>query len=129
MKLVFNKRIPKLIKKNIGAYICIFLLICTGLFMIIDINAGARTVISGVADFQQASNLEDGELITYIPFTEEELNKISDKGVDIEAEFYMDFGWKDTEIRVFKTRESINLPPVFTHITVPWNYFYSFLAE
>lgn len=108
MKLVFNKRIPKLIKKNIGAYICIFLLICTGLFMIIDINAGARTVISGVADFQQASNLEDGELITYIPFTEEELNKISDKGVDIEAEFYMDFGWKDTEIRVFKTRESIN---------------------
>lgn len=77
--------------------------------MIIDINSGARTVINGVSDFQKESLLEDGELITYIPFTDDEIKKINDKGADIEAEFYMDFSRDDTEIRVFKTRENINI--------------------
>lgn len=86
-----------------------FLLICAGLFMIIDINTGARTVINGVSDFQRESELEDGELITYIPFTATEIDKINGKGAEIEAMFYMDFDYNDTEVRVFKTRENINI--------------------
>lgn len=108
--MIIHKRVFRDFKKNLLRYAALFLIIFLGLFMLIDIASGAKTVIHGVAEYGCTNKVEDVEFSVFVPLTAANISDIESKGMDIEKCFYIDFGLEDgSTLRVFRSRQNINI--------------------
>lgn len=107
--MILNKRILRNLKSNFIGYFIIFLLVIMSGFLVVSFGGTTYTVRNSVQKCWKASNVEDGEFISYNPISNKDLNKLKNKGVKIERTFYMDIESNNgSVVRVFKNRDYIN---------------------
>lgn len=93
-----------------GRYFALFLLVTLGVYLIISLLGSAQNVIDGTHEHAQMNHIEDGEWETFIPLTAEQLQTLSDQGIAIEEQFYLDYPeGTGATLRLFKDRTAINL--------------------
>lgn len=102
MQKILRKRIIRDLKENLFRYLALGVLIILGMYLIVSLVGAAETIIEQTASIAEKNHLEDGEFGVFVPLTASELDKLGEKGVDIEPICYLDFsqGKKGT-LRVF----------------------------
>ena len=109
MRKILMKRYPRDLKANLFRYLSLFLLITFCMFLIISIVDAAERVIRGTERNQAESVLEDGQITTFTPFTEEQIKEIEDAGITIEPHFNFEYTLENGSIiRIFANRERID---------------------
>ncbi len=109
MKRVLFKRSLRDLKANLTRYTALGLLIIFSIYMVLSLVGAANAVVDQTAEYDEKLNCEDGEFSVFVPLTESELKRITDKGVTVEEMFFLDYLMKDKSVcRVFKTRKDIN---------------------
>lgn len=110
MQKVLRKRILRDLKENLFRYIALGAIIALCMYLIISLIGTAETIIQGSEILGEENHVEDGQFCMFLPLTEQEKNKITDKGVALEEHFYLDFALEDeSTLRVFRNREKIDL--------------------
>ena len=113
MQSVLNKRILRDFKQNKFRYIALLLLISLSMYIVLSVVGAADTIISGTERLSKENNVEDGQFSTFLPLTDTQINKISDKGVDVQQMFSLDMESENGDIiRVMKNRDDIDLVQV-----------------
>lgn len=113
MQKVLRKRILRDFKENLVRYLALGALIILCMYVIISLIGTADTIITGSEKFGETHKVEDGQFSTFVPLTKEETEQLSDKGVQTEEQFYLDYELADgSTLRMFKDREKINLVAV-----------------
>ena len=137
MQKVLRKRVLRNLRKHLGRYLALCLLVVLGVYIVVSLLGAAQNVIDGTTEFAEKNRIEDGEWETFIPLKKEQLRELAGKGIEVEEQFYLDFSESenaggdaaadrkasadgvaatDTEsaapsptVRLFKNRKSINL--------------------
>ncbi|MCR4727236.1 MAG: hypothetical protein K5796_01110 [Lachnospiraceae bacterium] len=109
MNKILRKRFPRELKAHFFRYLALFAMTVLCMYIIISLVDSAEIIIKGTAKNQEECALEDGQFTVYTDFTKEEIQKIEDKGVTLEAHISYDVSLKDgTTLRIFKNREKID---------------------
>ncbi|MBR1797075.1 MAG: ABC transporter permease [Clostridiales bacterium] len=107
---VLIKRAVRDLGANKLRYLALSILIIFSIYMVVGMMGAAITVIEQTDVKDEELNVEDGQFTVFVPLSAYERAAITDTGVDLEEEFYLDFKANDEDIiRVFKVRENINL--------------------
>ena len=110
MQKVLRKRIFRDLKENLFRYIALGAIIALCMYLIISLIGTAETIIQGSEILGEENHAEDGQYCMFLPLTEQEKNRITDKGIALEEHFYLDFALEDeSTLRVFRNREKIDL--------------------
>ena len=89
MGWILFKRALRDLKSGFARYIALSLLIIFSLFIVISLMAAADTIIDSTVQSDRDLNCEDGEFSVFVPLREDELKKITDRGVSVEKMFYV----------------------------------------
>ena len=90
-------------------YLALGLAIVFSMYLIVSLIGAADTVILGTARHAEANGIEDGQFTTFVPLTDGQINALTDSGVALEAEFFLDYALADGSVlRVFRVRETID---------------------
>ncbi len=109
MRRVLRKRLPRDLKASLGRYLALILVIAMGIYLVIGIVGSAETVLHGTADKREVFNTQDGFFTVFLPLSAEDIEKLTDDGTQIQAEFYTDLKVDDTsKLRMFKNRKDID---------------------
>ena len=109
MGWILFKRALRDLKSGFARYIALSLLIIFSLFIVISLMAAADTIIDSTVQSDRDLNCEDGEFSVFVPLREDELKKITDRGVSVEKMFFVDYALNGNQVlRAFKVRENIN---------------------
>lgn len=113
MQKVLRKRVLRELKANFFRYLALGLLIVMAMFLVVTIVGSAEVLTRGTEQIAEETNLEDGEFSVFVPLSDEDISEITDLGVDIEEQFYLDYIMDSGEnaestLRIFKVRKSIN---------------------
>lgn len=109
MGWILFKRVLRDLKSGFARYIALALLIVFSLFIVISLMGAADTIIDSTVISDRELNCEDGEFSVFVPLRDEELKKITDRGVSVEKMFYVDYALNENQVlRAFKVRENIN---------------------
>ena len=109
MGWILFKRALRDLKSGFARYIALSLLIIFSLFIVISLMDAADTIITGTEISNSELCCEDGEFSVFVPLRDEEIKKITDKGVSIEKMFFVDYSLNEDQVlRAFKVRENIN---------------------
>lgn len=107
---MFYRRIFRELKANKARYFMIFLILAVVLTMVVENIMAASSVKDQMTDYLKKCNVEDGEFITVFQLTDEQKDELSDKGAELEEQFYADYEYSEgVVLRVFGDRENINL--------------------
>lgn len=110
MQKVLRKRILRDLKENWFRYLALGALIVLCMYLIISLIGTADTIIIGSENAAVENRLEDGQFTLFVPLTEAEKTKLTDQGITLEEQFYLDYELEDgSTLRVFQSREQINL--------------------
>ncbi len=110
MKTVFLKRSVRDLKKNWTRYAALGLLIVFSVFMVLSLMGAALTIIHQTRKMDEALRCEDGEFSTFVPLTDREKKKLTDRGITLEEMFFLDFSCEDESVlRLFQQRKQLNL--------------------
>ena len=106
--LLFKRSLRDL-KAGFARYIALSLLIVFSIFIVVSLMGAAITIIDHTESSDRELCREDGEFSVFVPLRNDELSKITDKGVSVEKMFFVDYPVNgDRVLRVFKVRENIN---------------------
>ncbi|MCR5803364.1 MAG: ABC transporter permease [Clostridia bacterium] len=109
MDSVLSKRIFRDLKQNFGRYLALLFMIIFGIYLVVSIVGSAEVVIIGTENMRAVNKVEDGQFTTFLPLSDDELQKISEGGTYIEETFSLDLTCNDESVvRVFKNREDID---------------------
>lgn len=110
MQKVLRKRILRDFKENLFRYTALGAVIALCMYLIISLIGTAETIIGGSEIWGAENYAEDGQFCMFLPLTEQEKKKITDKGAALEEHFYLDIALEDeSTLRVFRNREKIDL--------------------
>ncbi|MBR4344099.1 MAG: ABC transporter permease [Lachnospiraceae bacterium] len=110
MNSVLNKRILRDLKSNFGRYAALMLMIILGIYLVVSIVGSSELVLIGTEEAKSKNMVEDGQFSVFIPLTDSEIDRLSDKGTVIEKIFSFNADSSNGSVlRVFKTREKIDL--------------------
>lgn len=108
--MVLNKRILRELKANFARYFALFVLIAGGMFACIAMSAAADSTITTVRRFMEQSNIEDGRFSVFVPLSEDDLDLLREKDVEIETQFNLDITLENNaKLRIFQHRECIDI--------------------
>jgi len=109
MGWILFKRAIRDLKAGWARYIALSLLIIFSIYIVTSLMGAAVTVLDYTELRDRELCREDGEFSVFVPLRDEELSKITDKGVSVEKMFFADYAVSDDQVlRVFKVREKIN---------------------
>lgn len=109
MQKILRKRILRDLKENLARYLALALLIVLGMYIVVSLVAAADTVIVRSAGAAKEQAAEDGQFRLFAPLDSVQLQKLKEKGVTVEAHFYLDYEIADGSVlRVFANREKID---------------------
>ena len=110
MQRVLRKRIFRDLKENFLRYLALGILIAACMFVVVALLSTADAIILGGERYCEENNLEDGQFSVFMPLKEEQKEELSNKGVTIEEQFYLDFVMQNEgTVRVYKNRKTIDL--------------------
>ena len=110
MDRTLNKRILRDLRKNIGRYLAMMLMITLGIYLVVSIVGSAEMVIMGTEHAKEKNHVEDGQFSTFLPLTEKEIESLETKGTVIEECFSFDINVADgVELRIFQIRKEVDL--------------------
>ena len=110
MQKILSKRILRDLKENCVRYLALGVLIILCMYVIISLIGTADTIILGTEKLAESNKLEDGQFSLFVPLSEKEKEKLTNQGITLEEQFYLDYAMEDgSTLRVFKNREKINL--------------------
>ena len=113
IRKILRRRILRDLKANLFYYLAPGFLIVLGMYLVVSFVGAADTVITGVAKKNQMLHLEDGQFSVFVPLTEIEENNLTESGISLEKQFYLDYhGQNNSLVRLFKNREAVNLAAV-----------------
>lgn len=113
MQKILRKRVPRELRENLFRYLALGFLIILCMYVVIGLIGAADTVITGGEAAAKAGHVEDGEFTVFVPLTDAQKEELTDEGVTLEEQFYLDFLQEDrSTLRIFKNRENINLAAV-----------------
>lgn len=106
---VWLRRSFREIRRNALRYGAMFLLLASGIGVMLAVQASSESVITIVKDFRSATNLEDGEFETRAALSDTQLTSLEDRGVTLEAQPWTDAGGPaDSTVRLQPVRDTIN---------------------
>lgn len=104
MKL--NKRYFRSIKGNLSFYVSAIMT----LFLFFMMNIAGETIWVFRDNFFASQNVEDANFTTYLPISEEEIEKLEEEySVNLEAQYYSNIETDGVTARVFKKTSEINV--------------------
>lgn len=104
MKL--NKRYFRSIKGNLSFYVSAIMT----LFLFFMMNIAGETIWVFGDNFFASQNVEDANFTTYLPISEEEIEKLEEEySVNLEAQYYSNIETDGVTARVFKKTSEINV--------------------
>lgn len=110
MQKILGKRIIRELKENCMRYLALSALIILCMYVIISLIGTADTIIIGTEKQAESNYLEDGEFSLFVPLSDKEMEELTDQGITLEEQFYLDYAMEDgSTIRVFQNRKKINL--------------------
>lgn len=110
MQKILSKRILRDLKENSMRYLALSALIILCMYVIISLIGTADTIILGTKKLAESNYLEDGEFSLFVPLSDKETEELTDKGITLEEQFYLDYAMEDgSTIRVFQNRKKMNL--------------------
>ena len=110
MQKILSKRILRDLKENSMRYLALSALIILCMYVIISLIGTADTIILGTKKLAESNYLEDGEFSLFVPLSDKETEELTDQGITLEEQFYLDYAMEDgSTIRVFQNRKKINL--------------------
>lgn len=110
MDRTLNKRILRDLRKNIGRYLAVTLMITLGVYLVVSIVGSADMVIVGTENAKEKNQVEDGQFSAFLPLTEREIEGLEARRTVIEEHFSFDVSVADgVELRVFQTRKEVDL--------------------
>lgn len=110
MQKILRKRVGRDLKENAWRYLALGLLIILGMYIVVSLVAAADTIILGTEKSAKEHRLEDGQFAVFLPLSEEQEEKLQEKGITLEKMFYLDFTMEDdSTLRVYRNREEMNL--------------------
>lgn len=113
MNRLMFKRSLRDIKKNVGRYLALMLLIGFAIYMVLSMMGASMTIQGEILRYDELLNVEDGEFTVFVPLNETELDKLTSRGISIERIFSLDYELSDGSVlRVFRNRENIDLVSV-----------------
>ena len=113
MQKVLRKRILRDLRANKFRYLALALLIIMSMYLVISLVGAAENIMQGGAESDRKHKVEDGQFSVFVPLTASEKREISDKGLILEENFYLDYEMKDRSVlRLFQNRRQINLAVV-----------------
>ena len=66
MQKVLRKRVLRNLRRHMGRYFALCLLVILGVFIVVSLLGAAQNIIDGTAEFAQKNRIEDGEWETFI---------------------------------------------------------------
>ena len=109
MGWILFKRALRDLKAGWARYVALSALIVFSIFIVTSLMGAAVTVIDYTEIRDRELCCEDGEFSVFVPLRNEELEKITSKGVSVEKMFFADYkAGEEKVLRVFKVRENIN---------------------
>ena len=103
------KSIPVNVRKNLGTYILLTILVMTGMYIASAMAGITYSYDTANEEKTGISNSEDGLFQVFDPLSEEKEQQILSEGYDIERAFYYDVDMEDgSVIRVMKVRQKID---------------------
>lgn len=109
MGWILFKRALRDLKAGWARYIALSLLIIFSIFIVVSLMGAAVTIIDYTELRDRELCCEDGEFSVFVPLRDEEVKKLTDKGISLEKMFYVDYALNDDKVlRTFKVRENIN---------------------
>lgn len=109
MGWILFKRALRDLKAGWARYIALSLLIIFSIFIVVSLMGAAVTIIDYTELRDRELCCEDGEFSVFVPLRDEEITKLTDKGISLEKMFYVDYALNDDQVlRAFKVRENIN---------------------
>ena len=109
MGWILLKRAIRDLKAGWARYLALSVLIIFSLFIVISLMGASVTVIDGTEKSNKELCREDGEFSVFVPLSDTDTKKLTDKGVKLEKMFFTDYETSDKKVlRAFKVRENIN---------------------
>lgn len=107
--MILNKRIKRDFIDNIGKYIGMIVLVMISSMLIVGFANSTDCVLETGKKAAIENNLEDGEFFVDNELSSITLKKISNMGITIEENFYVDYKiYENVTVRIFKERKNIN---------------------
>ena len=80
------------------------------MYVIISLIGTADTIMTGTEKLAESNHLEDGEFSLFVPLSDKETEELTDQGITLEEQFYLDYAMEDgSTLRVFQNRKKINI--------------------
>jgi len=98
MGWILFKRAVRDLKSGFARYIALALLIVFSLFIVISLMGAADTIIDSTVISDRELNCEDGEFSVFVPLRNEEIKKITERGVSVEQMFYVDYSLNGDQV-------------------------------
>lgn len=113
MQKVLRRRILRDLRANKFRYLALAVLIIMSMYLVISLVGASETIMQGGAASDREHKVEDGQFSVFVPLTASEKDEITQKGLSLEENFYLDYNMKDQSVlRVFQNRQKINLAVV-----------------
>ena len=110
MKQLLGRRTLRELGAHGMRYMALGVMISFAIYLIVSLIGAADTVIIGTAEHAEKNRIEDGQFSVFVPLTDEELEKLQKRGIDVEPMFYLDYELPDEGVlRVFRVRRSVDL--------------------
>lgn len=109
MQQILRKRVRRDLKENRFRYAALGLLIVVCMYIVCSIIGAGETIVQETAEHARENKVEDGQFTCFVPLSKADKKLLADKGIALEAMFYLDFQEEEAVIRVFGDRKNIDL--------------------
>ena len=109
MQRILSKRVLRDIRENLLRYLALFFLVALVMYMVVAIVGAAETIMQGTKESGRIHHREDGQFGVFVPLTDGEITRITQKGVTLQRDFSLDFHLEQSTLRVYQARETIDL--------------------
>ena len=109
MQRILSKRVLRDIRENLLRYLALFFLVALVMYMVVAIVGAAETIMQGTKESGRIHHREDGQFGVFVPLTDGEITRITQKGVTLQRDFSLDFHLEQSTLRVYQARETVDL--------------------
>lgn len=106
---VLLHRIPRIVKASWPTFLGLLLIVFFLSYAVTAFSARSDIITTKVTEMANENNVEDGCFDSVFKLKDSEINKIKDLNVQVQENFSVSFALDNSTLRVFKTRENIDL--------------------
>lgn len=112
MRNPLNKRLPRDIRRNLGKYLSIFILLTATIAFGSSFLVVSDSIQSTLSSNQKENHVENGNFESYLELNDKTIEKVEKLDVQIGKNYYIDVK-QDYTLRIYENRNKINIPSVF----------------